>query len=108
MSALRPADTDTATGLEDAHCRRPDVDPDLMFVPGALQHAVKFVCRGCPVRVWCLALALDERIEFGVWGGMTERERRVLLRRRPAVTDWYRLLTAAEEAHHAGRPDARR
>jgi WhiB family redox-sensing transcriptional regulator len=45
--------------------------------------------------VECLADALDNRVEFGVWGGMTERERRALLRRRPNVTSWGRLLEAA-------------
>ena len=39
--------------------------------------------------------SLDNRVEFGVWGGMTERERRALLRRRPNVTSWRRLLEAA-------------
>jgi WhiB family redox-sensing transcriptional regulator len=44
---------------------------------------------------------LDNRIEFGVWGGMTERERRALLRRRPQVTSWRRLLeTARQEYDH--------
>jgi WhiB family redox-sensing transcriptional regulator len=42
----------------------------------------------CPVRIDCLADALDSRTEFGVWGGMTERERRMLLRRRPDVASW--------------------
>ncbi|WP_221508315.1 WhiB family transcriptional regulator [Streptomyces candidus] len=32
--------------------------------------------------------ALDEVIEFGVWGGMTERERRALRRRRPNDASW--------------------
>jgi WhiB family redox-sensing transcriptional regulator len=40
----------------------------------------------------CLAEALDDRIEWGVWGGMTERERRHLLRTRPEVTSWRTLL----------------
>ena len=40
---------------------------------------------GCVVRTECLADALDNRVEFGVWGGMTERERRALLKRRPNV-----------------------
>jgi WhiB family redox-sensing transcriptional regulator len=34
-------------------------------------------------------------MEFGVWGGMTERERRALLRRRPDVTSWSELLDKA-------------
>ena len=40
----------------------------------------------------CLAEALDDRIEWGVWGGMTERERRALLRRRPDVASWRQVL----------------
>ena len=54
-------------------------DPDELFVQGAAQNRAKLICRGCPVRTECLADALDNRIEFGVWGGMTERERRALL-----------------------------
>ena len=65
-------------------------DPDALFVQGAAQNRAKAVCLGCPVRTECLADALDNRIEFGVWGGMTERERRALLRRRPNVTSWRR------------------
>jgi WhiB family redox-sensing transcriptional regulator len=70
-------------------------DPDALFVQGAAQNSAKIVCRTCPVRVECLADALDNRVEFGVWGGMTERERRALLRRRPNVTSWRGLLEAA-------------
>lgn len=77
----------------DAACR--NSDPDALFVQGAAQNQAKVVCRACPVRVACLADALDNRVEFGVWGGMTERERRALLRRRPNVTSWRRLLEAA-------------
>jgi WhiB family redox-sensing transcriptional regulator len=70
-------------------------DPDELFVQGAAQNRAKLICRGCPVRTECLADALDNRIEFGVWGGMTERERRALLRRRPDVTSWRDLLESA-------------
>ena len=84
-------------GFEDwtrfAACR--DTDPDRLFVSGAAQHEAKLVCKGCPVRAQCLADALDNRVEIGVWGGMTERERRALLRRRPDVTSWAALLTDA-------------
>lgn len=45
----------------------------------------------------CLADALDNHVEFGVWGGMTERERRALLRRRPKVRSWRRLLETARD-----------
>jgi WhiB family transcriptional regulator, redox-sensing transcriptional regulator len=70
-------------------------DPDALFVQGAAQNRAKSICMACPVRTECLADALDHRIEFGVWGGMTERERRSLLRRRPNVQSWRRLLETA-------------
>jgi WhiB family redox-sensing transcriptional regulator len=81
--------------ISQAACR--ETDPDALFVQGAAQNRAKLVCGGCPVRVECLADALDNRTEFGVWGGMTERERRALLRRRPEVTSWRNLLAAARE-----------
>ena len=74
-------------------------DPDTLFVQGAEQNRAKAVCMGCPVRTECLADALDNRVEFGVWGGMTERERRALLKRRPNVTSWRRLLEHARAEH---------
>jgi WhiB family transcriptional regulator, redox-sensing transcriptional regulator len=80
-----------------ASCR--DEDPDGLFVRGKEQRKAKLVCIACPVRTECLAEALDGRIEFGVWGGMTERERRALLRRRPDVTSWHELLTEAKRQH---------
>ncbi|EID54687.1 WhiB family transcriptional regulator [Saccharomonospora xinjiangensis] len=78
-----------------AYCR--DSDPDGLFVRGAEQNRAKLVCMGCPVRTECLAEALDNRIDFGVWGGMTERERRALLRRRPEVVSWRDLLESAKQ-----------
>ena len=70
-------------------------DPDALFVQGAEQNVAKRICRSCPVRYECLADALDNRIEFGVWGGMTERERRALLRRHPHVASWRKMFEAA-------------
>ncbi|MBP6995884.1 MAG: WhiB family transcriptional regulator [Phycicoccus sp.] len=72
-------------------------DPDALFVQGRAQRTAKLVCRTCPVVAECLADALDNRIEFGVWGGMTERERRALLRRRPDVESWRAYLGAAKQ-----------
>lgn len=86
-----------------------DEAPDSLFVSGAAQHRAKTVCRGCPVRTECLADALDNRVEFGVWGGLTERERRALLRRRPNVESWQRLLASAMEQYenaHCASPIA--
>lgn len=67
-------------------------DPDELFVTGAAQRVAAKVCNGCPVLLQCLSDALDNRVEFGVWGGLTERQRRMLLRNRPDVTNWRELL----------------
>lgn len=73
--------------------------PDELFVKGAEQHKAKTVCVACPVRAECLAEALDNGIEWGVWGGLTERERRAILRKRPQVTSWRDLLATAKAEH---------
>jgi WhiB family transcriptional regulator, redox-sensing transcriptional regulator len=86
-----------------ARCRTGDAEG--LFVTGARQREARSLCQGCPVRTECLAHALDHRVEFGVWGGMTERQRRALLRSRPDVTSWTELLLAAREAHYAPRAD---
>jgi WhiB family redox-sensing transcriptional regulator len=80
--------------------------PDELFVKGAEQHKAKQVCAACPVRTECLAEALDNRIEWGVWGGLTERERRAVLRKRPQVTSWAELLRTARENHERGEVEA--
>jgi WhiB family transcriptional regulator, redox-sensing transcriptional regulator len=77
--------------------------PDELFVKGAAQNRAKMMCSGCPVKTECLAEALDNKIEWGVWGGMTERERRAILRKRPNVTSWRRLFEAAQAEHAAAR-----
>lgn len=59
------------------------VDPDLFFPErGASTREAKEVCRGCVVRADCLEYALDNGEKFGIWGGMSERERRRLRRQR--------------------------
>ncbi|WP_154654158.1 WhiB family transcriptional regulator [Acidipropionibacterium thoenii] len=67
---------------------------DALFPEGKEQRMARRICAGCPVRARCLAEALDNRIEWGVWGGMTERERRRLLRERPDVISWRAVLGA--------------
>ena len=85
-------------------------EPDELFVRGAAQNKAKQLCAGCPVRTECLAEALDNEIEWGVWGGMTERERRAILRKRPNVTSWRVLLETARVEHAAlqGQPSTLR
>ena len=82
-----------------ASCGAGRVAPDALFVEGSAQREARAVCTDCSVRLECLADALDSRADWGVWGGMTERERRALLRRRPDVTSWRaELLSAASSA----------
>src|SRR5690349_11326635 len=87
-----------------SRCRTSDAEN--LFVTGRKQREARSFCRVCPVRTECLAHALDQRIEFGVWGGMTERERRALLRRRPEVESWAELLADARAAHDAAPLEA--
>ena len=59
------------------------VDPDLFFPErGASTREAKEVCRGCVVREECLEYALSNGEKFGIWGGMSERERRRIRRQR--------------------------
>ena len=64
---------------EQALCAQ--TDPESFFPDkGGSTREAKRVCQGCEVRAECLeyALANDER--FGIWGGLSERERRRLKR----------------------------
>jgi WhiB family redox-sensing transcriptional regulator len=59
------------------------VDPDLFFPErGASTREAKEVCRGCVVQTDCLEYALANAEKFGIWGGMSERERRRIRRQR--------------------------
>ena len=44
--------------------------------------AARRICGTCPVQEPCLEYALAERVDHGVWGGASERERRRILKRR--------------------------
>jgi WhiB family transcriptional regulator, redox-sensing transcriptional regulator len=64
---------------EDARCLQ--AEPDTFFPEkGGSTREAKRICSSCDVRDACLeyALANDER--FGIWGGLSERERRKLKR----------------------------
>ncbi|MGD1011655.1 MAG: WhiB family transcriptional regulator [Acidimicrobiales bacterium] len=59
------------------------VDPELFFPErGASTREAKEVCRGCVVREDCLEFAIANGEKFGIWGGMSERERRRVRRAR--------------------------
>jgi WhiB family transcriptional regulator, redox-sensing transcriptional regulator len=69
-------------------------NPDDLFVRGAAQKKAAAICRDCAVIAECLADALDNRVEFGVWGGMTERQRRAVLKENPDVKSWAEVFAA--------------
>jgi WhiB family redox-sensing transcriptional regulator len=59
-------------------------DPELFFPVGNVTEAIdkaKAVCAKCRVAEQCLKYALDSKQDSGIWGGMTEDERRALKRR---------------------------
>jgi WhiB family redox-sensing transcriptional regulator len=59
------------------------VDPELFFPErGSSTREAKEVCRGCVVRGDCLEFAIVNSEKFGIWGGMSERERRRVRRAR--------------------------
>lgn len=53
--------------------------PDDWFA-GVASSGARKLCEGCPVQSECLSYALNSNIGYGVWGGLTERERRKLQR----------------------------
>jgi WhiB family transcriptional regulator, redox-sensing transcriptional regulator len=80
---------DAGTGLDwlgRGACRYED--PELFFPvaaagPGLVQvAAAKAVCARCAVRETCLRFALEAGQDHGVWGGMSEEERRAIRRAR--------------------------
>ncbi|OBF81881.1 transcriptional regulator [Mycobacterium sp. 852002-51163_SCH5372311] len=85
-STPRAVAADNRAWVSKALCK--ESDPDALFVRGAAQRKAAIICRHCPVMQECGAEALDNRVEFGIWGGMTERQRRALLRQHPEIVSW--------------------
>ena len=80
-----------------AACRGADLR---LFFPerGESAEPARRICARCPVREPCLDYAVTNRIVYGVWGGLTGRERRALQSRwvRPSRRDRDRAIRAAE------------
>ena len=69
---LQPVDWQT-------HARCTEVDPEIFFPErGGSSKAARQVCSSCSVRMECLEYALNNKEQFGIWGGTSERERRRL------------------------------
>jgi WhiB family redox-sensing transcriptional regulator len=85
-----------------AACRGADLE---VFFPGRGESAgpARRVCAACPVRQPCLDYAISNRIAHGIWGGLTEQERRALQSRwvRALRRERDRAILAAETAGYA-------
>jgi WhiB family redox-sensing transcriptional regulator len=88
MPGMRPAtvvdeDDNPLSWQTDALCAQ--TDPEAFFPEkGGSTRDAKRICTGCVVRAQCLEYALDNDERFGIWGGLSERERRKLRRGRTA------------------------
>ncbi len=78
FAAVDPAAApEDLTWQDDALCA--ETDPEAFFPEkGGSTTTAKRVCRACNVRAECLKYALEHQERFGIWGGMSERERRRL------------------------------
>jgi WhiB family transcriptional regulator, redox-sensing transcriptional regulator len=74
-------DSSAALWMAEGLCRN---YPPAAFFPsdGVGVDRARKICGGCAVADACLEYALDNRIDHGVWGGTSERERRRILKRR--------------------------
>ena len=77
---IRPAVEDEALAWQtDALCAQ--TDPESFFPEkGGSTREAKRICESCEVRSDCLDYALENDERFGIWGGLSERERRKLRR----------------------------
>jgi WhiB family transcriptional regulator, redox-sensing transcriptional regulator len=78
-----PADLNATLGMEEEdrdwmlEARCLDADPEAFFPEkGGSTREAKRICAACPVREECLDYALTHDERFGIWGGLSERERR--------------------------------
>lgn len=93
-----------------ANCRGKDTE---IFFPVAANQDVwaKRICSGCEIRQGCLDWSIDSAQQFGIWGGLTEEERRAEARyrngwsgHRAADKRRAQRYERAAELHKAGLP----
>jgi WhiB family transcriptional regulator, redox-sensing transcriptional regulator len=88
MPKVRPSvavddDEDALSWQADALCAQ--TDPEAFFPEkGGSTRDAKRICTTCEVKAQCLEYALQNDERFGIWGGLSERERRRLRRTRSA------------------------
>ncbi|GLZ50043.1 hypothetical protein Acsp06_62280 [Actinomycetospora sp. NBRC 106375] len=80
LSELAMVSEDEQEWQERALCAQ--TDPEAFFPEkGGSTREAKQICNSCDVRTECLEYALGHDERFGIWGGLSERERRRLKRR---------------------------
>ena len=79
----RPTHVGDTEWMQQGACR---FEPPATFFPhdGVGVEVAKKICATCVVREACLEYALDNRIEHGVWGGTSEKQRRRMIKQRRA------------------------
>ncbi len=76
---IAPGDEEDRSWQDRALCA--ETDPEAFFPEkGGSTREAKRTCRACEVRADCLEYALTHQEKFGIWGGLSERERRRLKR----------------------------
>lgn len=86
LTWIRTHDWDTDSWREESLCQSSNID--VFFPVGTtgpaidLIEAAKTICDACPVARECLEFALETGQEAGVWGGLTEDERRAIRKQR--------------------------
>jgi WhiB family transcriptional regulator, redox-sensing transcriptional regulator len=90
---------------ERAACRGADLE---VFFPGRGESAgpARQICASCPVRQPCLDYAISHAITHGIWGGLTERDRRALRSRHVSAARRERDAAIAAAAAAAGSTKA--
>jgi WhiB family redox-sensing transcriptional regulator len=83
-----------STWMAEGNCAE---KPPSLFFPsdGVGVDVARKVCVDCPVKSPCLEYALEHRIDHGVWGGTSERERRRILRARAGAANDVQVAFAA-------------
>ncbi|WP_103382363.1 WhiB family transcriptional regulator [Pseudonocardia dioxanivorans] len=79
MEAVFDRDIETEEWRQRALCAQTDPESFFPEKGGSVREA-KRICAGCEVRAECLEYALAQDERFGIWGGLSERERRPLRR----------------------------
>ena len=100
-----PPDADRAERWRDeALCAQ--VDPEIFFAEkGGTPAPARRVCAACPVQAECLAYAVADDSLHGIWGGLTERERRKV--RQTGVMPVMPAIAVGPQPSLAGRDGSR-